>query len=156
CRNEWKYSADIEICLDAALPPVHCLPSEINQTVLNLIVNAAHAIKDKLGDASLEKGVIRVESHLLDDWAEIRITDSGSGIPEEIRSRIFEPFFTTKGVGKGTGQGLAIAYSAIVEKHAGQIDVESQVGVGTTFVLRIPVEAGAANEETSESLAVSA
>jgi two-component system NtrC family sensor kinase len=137
--NEWKYVARVETTFDEALPAVRCLRDEINQVVLNLIVNAAHAISAVKGDGARGKGCIHIETRLVDDWAEIRVSDTGSGIPEHIRGRIFDPFFTTKPVGKGTGQGLAIAYSVIVEKHGGQIDFETEVGVGTTFVIRLPV-----------------
>jgi two-component system, NtrC family, sensor kinase len=87
------------------------------------------------------KGVITVSTRLVSNWAEIRIQDTGSGIPESIRDRIFDPFFTTKEVGKGTGQGLAIAHDVIVKKHHGTINVESALGVGTTFILPLPLAA---------------
>jgi PAS domain S-box-containing protein len=139
CRNEWKYVADVETDFDPKLPLVPCLPGEFNQTILNLVVNAAHAIRDKLGEQSMEKGVIGISSRADGDWVEFRVSDSGTGIPDAVREKIFDPFFTTKGVGRGTGQGLAIAYSAIVDRHGGEIKVESEVGMGTTFVLRLPV-----------------
>jgi signal transduction histidine kinase len=138
CRNEWKYVATVETEFDENLPPLICLPGEINQTILNVVVNAAHAIKDKLGDQSTELGLITINTSLRDGWIELRISDTGTGIPDPIRDKIFDPFFTTKGVGRGTGQGLAMAYSTIVEKHAGEIKVESETGKGTTFILRLP------------------
>ncbi|HYV32039.1 MAG TPA: PAS domain S-box protein, partial [Candidatus Binatia bacterium] len=107
CCNEWKYVAEMITDLDPNLPPVPCLPGEINQTILNVVVNAAHAIADVVGDGSNGKGTIRVSTRHDGDWAEIRIRDTGTGIPEPARNRVFDPFFTTKGVGKGTGQGLA-------------------------------------------------
>ena len=140
-KNEWKYVADLEAELDPELGLVPCLSGELNQVVLNLIVNAAHAIADRLGENSAEKGKITIATRRNNPWAEIDIQDSGQGIPAEIRSRIFEPFFTTKEVGKGTGQGLALAHSVVVNLHRGQIWFDSEVGVGTTFHIRIPLEA---------------
>jgi PAS domain S-box-containing protein len=139
-RNEWKYVADVETRFDPDLPPVPCLPGPFNQVILNLIVNAAHAIADVVGDASSGKGKITVSTRQADGQVEIRVQDTGTGIPEEIRDRIFEPFFTTKPVGKGTGQGLALAYNVIVKRHGGSIDVESEVGRGSTFVIRLPLD----------------
>jgi len=138
-RNEWKYHADIETDLDPGLPNVSCLPGEINQVLLNLIVNAAHAIVNVVGESG-DKGLIRISTRLDGAWAEIRVSDTGTGIPEEIKQRIFDPFFTTKMVGKGTGQGLAIAYSVVVDKHGGVIDLESEEGKGTTFIISLPLE----------------
>jgi len=137
-RNEWRYVADLETGLDPDLPPVPCLPGEFNQVILNLIVNAAHAIADAVGSESGKKGLITISTRQNGDWIEVRIKDSGAGIPEKIRHRIFEPFFTTKAVGKGTGQGLAIAHSVVVEKHGGTIHFESEAGQGTTFIIRLP------------------
>jgi PAS domain S-box-containing protein len=140
-HNEWKYVADVEVELANDLPPVACLSSELSQAILNLIVNAAHAIADRQGKAAGKKGKIVVRTRKNGEWAEIDIGDDGKGIPEEIRSRVFEPFFTTKEVGKGTGQGLALAHSVIVNLHQGQLWFDSEVGVGTTFHIRIPLEA---------------
>lgn len=131
------------IDLESSLPPVPCLLAEFNQAILNMVINAAHAIGDVVGDAAQGKGTIRVSTHHKDGWAEVRISDTGSGIPENIRSRIFDPFFTTKKVGKGTGQGLAIAHSVIAKKHGGTIDFETEVGKGTTFIIRLPLADGA-------------
>jgi signal transduction histidine kinase len=105
-----------------------------------LIVNAAHAIADVNGAQSSQRGTIKISSSLAGSWAEIRISDSGPGIPEEIRHRVFDLFFTTKEPGRGTGQGLAIAHSVIVDKHGGTIDIESEENRGTTFVIRLPVD----------------
>ena len=107
--------------------------------LLNLIVNAAHAINDATDKGQKGKGTITLRTTVVDEWAEVRISDTGTGIPEAIRSQVFDPFFTTKGIGKGTGQGLAIAHSVIVEKHQGSIDFETEVGKGTTFILRLPL-----------------
>ena len=139
-RNEWKYVAEVDTIFDAELPAVPCLPGELNQVMLNMIVNAAHAIGDRLGDNSQEKGTLTIETRKSGPFAEIRISDSGCGISQENIEKIFTPFFTTKAAGKGTGQGLAIAHSVIVEKHNGVIDVESEIGVGTTFIIQIPLE----------------
>ncbi|MCA9221825.1 MAG: PAS domain S-box protein [Planctomycetales bacterium] len=137
-RNEWKYVARIETQFDPELPPVRCLAGELNQAFLNLIVNAAHAIGDAVRDRPGSLGTIHISTHGDGDFAEIRIRDTGTGIPEHIRSKIFDPFFTTKPVGVGTGQGLAIVYSVIVEKHRGTLELISEVGKGTTFVIRLP------------------
>ena len=140
-RNEWKYVAEMETDLDPSLPVVNCLPSELNQAVLNLIVNAAHAIEEVVGKNGYSKGKIRVQTRNQGDWVEIRISDTGCGIPEKVRCRIFDPFFTTKEVGKGTGQGLVITRNVIVNKHQGTIDFETQEGTGTTFIVRLPYQA---------------
>lgn len=139
--NEWKYIAELVTEFDEQLPLVPCHPQEISQVMLNLVVNAAHAIDDKNGGSSADRGEIRIVTRLCRDAAEILITDTGSGIPEEIRERIFDPFFTTKAVGRGTGQGLAMAYSTVVEKHGGCLELESELGLGTTFIIRLPMTA---------------
>ncbi len=139
-RNEWKYVADLELDLDPSVPPVPCLPNEFNQVVLNLIINAAHAIADVVGDGSHGKGLITVSTRRGDGWVEVRVRDTGTGIPEEIQGRIFDPFFTTKEVGRGTGQGLSIARTVVVKKHGGTIDFETGPGKGTTFIIRLPLE----------------
>lgn len=139
-RNEWKYVADVITDMDPHLPPVPCLPGEVNQVFLNIVVNAAHAIKDAIRERPGAKGTITVKTRVVDDWCEIRISDTGTGIPEKIRHRIFDPFFTTKEVGKGTGQGLAICHSVVVEKHKGELTFETEEGRGTTFIIRLPLE----------------
>jgi PAS domain S-box-containing protein len=140
--NEWKYVAEIETDLDPSLPSVTCLADEMGQVFLNILVNAAHAIGDKLGDTpDGEKGLISISSRLDEEWIEIRIKDSGKGMPDSIREHIFDPFFTTKEVGKGTGQGLAIAHSVVIDKHQGSLTCESEEGVGTSFIIRLPVAA---------------
>jgi len=138
-RNEWKYVADVETDLDPHLPPVWCLVGDINQVMLNLIVNAAHAIAEKNGDDRSRKGKIVISTKSAGEWAEIRVSDTGVGIPPHIRDKVYDPFFTTKPVGRGTGQGLAIAHAVITERHGGTIDFESQVGHGTTFIVRLPL-----------------
>jgi len=141
-RNEWKYVARVKTELDPELPRIAGSPSEINQVLLNLIVNAAHAIEEArdAGCAPSEpRGCITVSTRREGGYAELRVRDTGNGIPDEIRERIFDPFFTTKEVGKGTGQGLAIAH-AIVHRHGGSIEYETRVGEGTTFRVRLPLE----------------
>jgi PAS domain S-box-containing protein len=139
-RNEWKYVADVVLDLDPFLPLVPCRPDELNQVFLNIIINAAHAIAEKQGREPSEKGTITVKTRKNGSGVEIFISDTGGGIPEGIRSRIFDPFFTTKEVGKGTGQGLAISHSVIVEKHGGTINFETALGQGTTFIIHLPGE----------------
>ena len=139
--NEWKYVADVETNFDPNLPAVPCMPQEISQVVLNLIVNAAHAIEDSLEEGSTAKGTITVSTGFDDNRAEIRIADTGSGIPKHARERIFDPFFTTKEVGKGTGQGLSMAYRTIVNGHNGNLSFETSEGHGTTFIISLPLEA---------------
>jgi len=139
-RNEWKYVSDLETNFDTSLPMISCLPGEFNQVILNLIVNAAHAIAEATKKGGPAKGKIKVQTLDCVAWAEIRIQDSGTGIPEKIRARIFDPFFTTKEIGKGTGQGLAIARSVVVDKHGGSIRFESEEGKGTTFIIRLPYD----------------
>jgi PAS domain S-box-containing protein len=139
-RNEWKYVAEMETDFDPSLPLVSCHPGEFNQVILNLIVNAAHAIADVAREGGPQKGSIKVQTRSCPEWAEVRIRDSGTGIPEELRTRIFDPFFTTKEIGKGTGQGLAIARSVIVGKHGGSLDFETEAGKGTTFIIRLPYD----------------
>ena len=137
--NEWKYVADIETHFDPSLPLVPCLPGELNQVILNLLVNAAHAIADVVKSGASTKGKIRLSTKRSGDAIEIHIQDSGTGIPDEIAANVFDPFFTTKEVGKGTGQGLSIARNIIVDKHGGTIRFESEVGKGTTFFITLPL-----------------
>jgi len=136
-RNEIKYVADVETDLQE-LPLVQCNGGDMNQVFLNLLVNAAHAIKDR-GDGNGDKGVIGVRTRRDGDHVVISISDTGCGIPENIRDKIFEPFFTTKEVGRGTGQGLAIARSIVVDNHGGSLTFESAVGKGSTFYIRLPI-----------------
>jgi PAS domain S-box-containing protein len=136
CKNEWKYAANLELDLDEQLPPVTCMASEISQVMLNLIVNAAYAIEAK---GEEEKGRILISTRQFDDQVEIRVTDSGTGIPKSVQPNIFNPFFTTKDVGRGSGQGLAIVQDMVVAKHQGKIFFETEEGRGTTFVVRLPL-----------------
>jgi len=137
-RNEWKRVADVQTDLDSDLPLVPCLPAEFNQVILNIILNAVDAITDAVASTG-GRGTITVTTRALGRWAEIRIQDTGTGIPADIRDRVFDPFFTTKQVGRGTGQGLAIAHAVIVEKHGGTIAFETEPAKGTTFVVRLPI-----------------
>ena len=138
-RNEWKYVAELITDFDDSLSSVPCFQAELNQVILNLIVNAAHAIAEANKDNPTQMGKIRISTLREDNWAKIYISDTGSGIPEEIRHKIFDLFFTTKEPGKGTGQGLAISHSVIVEKHKGTITLESREGKGTTFIISLPL-----------------
>jgi PAS domain S-box-containing protein len=142
--NEYKYVAEMETHF-GEIPTVMCHAGEVNQAVLNIIVNAAHAIGDVVKDTH-GRGKITVTTRQEDDSVIISIADTGGGIPEHIRARIFDPFFTTKEVGKGTGQGLAIARSVLVDKHDGDLTVETEVGVGTTFHLRLPIASKGASK----------
>ena len=136
-RNEYKYVAELETEL-GELPAVTCLVGEINQVVLNIVVNAAHAIGDVV-KGSEKKGRITVTTAVEGEDVLISIADTGGGIPTAIRERIYDPFFTTKEVGKGTGQGLAIARNVVVEKHGGALHFETEPGRGTTFFIRLPI-----------------
>jgi len=138
CRNEYKYVADVEMNL-GSLPPVVCDMDDLNQVFLNLIVNAAHAIGDVVRD-SARRGCIRVATRHAGNLVYVEIADTGAGIPPEIRDRVFEPFFTTKEVGRGTGQGLAIARALVVDKHHGSLTFASEVGKGTAFTICLPVD----------------
>jgi signal transduction histidine kinase len=135
--NELKRAADLVIDF-GELPPVPCYPGELNQVLLNLLVNAAHAVSEKFGPRG-ERGSIRITTARQGSSALIRVSDNGVGIKPEHRTRIFEPFFTTKPVGNGTGQGLAIARSIVVEKHGGSLAFESVPGQGTSFSLLLPL-----------------
>jgi signal transduction histidine kinase len=137
-KNEWKDVAELTTDLDPDLPPVPCVVGEFNQVILNLIVNAAHAIADVVKHSG-RKGGIHISTRHSDTMLEVRVADTGAGIPESIQSKIFDPFFTTKPVGKGTGQGLAIAHAVIVQKHNGSLTFESNPGRGTTFVIQLPL-----------------
>jgi two-component system NtrC family sensor kinase len=135
--GEYKYVADLQTDL-GELPPVTCHSGEIGQAVLNIVVNAAHAIGDVVAGTD-SKGLITVRTRHEGDMALIAISDSGGGIPERVQPRIFDPFFTTKEVGKGTGQGLAIASSTVRERHGGTLTFETAEGRGTTFFIRLPL-----------------
>lgn len=149
-RNAWKSVADVATDLDPDLPLVPCLPAELNQVIVNVLINAVHAIDDVVDGGRAGKGTITVCTRAIEGWAEIRIEDTGTGISSDIRDRVFDPFFTTKEVGRGTGQGLAIAHSVIVEKHGGTITFDTEPGRGTTFVIRLPIECDAVPRGTTQ------
>jgi two-component system NtrC family sensor kinase len=128
--NEVKYKADV-IKEYGDIPEIECFPTQINQVVMNLVVNAAHAINGK-------RGTIRIRTSMEGESIRIEISDNGMGIPKEVLPRIFDPFFTTKPIGSGTGLGLSLSYG-IIQKHFGRIDVESHLGEGTTFRITLPV-----------------
>lgn len=138
-RSEWRYIAKLVTNFSDALPKLNCLRDEFNQVILNFIVNAAHAIEEKYGKKSNAMGCISINVHQQDNNIKITINDDGIGMRSELKERIFDPFFTTKELGKGTGQGLSMAYLAIVEKHKGSIEVTSQPNIGTTFSISIPI-----------------
>lgn len=149
-RNELKYVADVETDL-GDLPPVVCNISDLNQVFLNLLVNAAHAIREVVREGTDAKGKIRVRTRREGNTVLIAISDTGCGIPENIRGRIFDPFFTTKEVGRGTGQGLSIARSVVVEKHGGSLTFETEPGKGTTFFVRLPIGTNCREETGGET-----
>ncbi|MEM9135020.1 MAG: HAMP domain-containing sensor histidine kinase [Actinomycetota bacterium] len=136
CRSRWKEHARVAFALDPDLPEVPCHLGEINQVIMNLIVNAADAI----AETGPQLGDVTVATTVTDGFAVISVSDDGTGIPDEVQSRIFDQFFTTKDVGRGTGQGLPIS-RAVAEAHQGSLHFETTIGVGTTFVLRLPLEA---------------
>ncbi|MFZ1547236.1 MAG: Tar ligand binding domain-containing protein [Candidatus Nitrotoga sp.] len=143
-NNEIKYKAEV-VKEYGTLPEIECLPSEINQVFLNLLVNAAHAITDD------ERGIITLRSGCDDRCVWIEVADTGSGIAPEHMKKIFDPFFTTKPIGKGTGLGLSLSYG-ILQKHHGRIEVQSEVGKGTTFRLWLPIrQSGMSKHEFEES-----
>lgn len=137
-RNEYKYVADLELIFDPDAAEMYGFSGKLSQAPLNIVVNAAHAIGATAGDDRTARGRITIETRGEDEWVEIRISDTGTGIPLEVVDRIFDPFSTTKEVGRGLGQGWAIARSVVVEHHCGEILVETEPGSGTTFVLRLP------------------
>ena len=137
-RNEWKSFANINFIKNPKLPSVPLISGQFKQVILNLLVNAAHSIAEKVSGKADDQGMISISSDFDDDTVKIHVKDSGTGIPENSLKRIFDPFFTTKEVGKGSGQGLSMAYKTIVDGHGGKIDVQSKVGVGTEFILTLP------------------
>jgi signal transduction histidine kinase len=140
-RHEWKYVAEVVTELDPELPMIPLCVDEMNQVMLNLIVNAAHAIGDALKQRGEAKGVITIRTKQQDNWVLAEVQDNGTGIPKSAQGHIFEPFFTTKGVGKGTGQGLAIIRTIVVKNHGGTITFTTEPGKGTTFHIRLPLTA---------------
>lgn len=139
-HNELKYVATVTTDLDPELPLITCDLGCLNQTFLNILINAGHAIEDLIGRHPGEKGRIHVVTRREGDYVRVSISDTGTGIPEGIRDRIFDPFFTTKPVGRGSGQGLSISHANIVEKHGGSLTFETSNGNGTTFTIRLPID----------------
>jgi PAS domain S-box-containing protein len=138
-RSEWRYIATLTTHFSDSLPKINCLRDEFNQVILNFIVNAAHAIEEKYEKQSNVMGCINIDVYRPGNNIQVVIKDDGIGMNPEVKNRIFDPFFTTKEVGKGTGQGLSMAYSVIVDKHKGSIEVTSQPNVGSTFTISIPI-----------------
>jgi len=149
-QSEWKCCAELVLELEPDLPPVECFLSDINQAVLNIVVNAAHAITDTSGEHSDTLGTITIGTRTHGDNVIISIDDTGGGISPEYVDKIFDPFFTTKEVGRGTGQGLSIAYRSIVGKHGGKLTVRSRPGEGTTFLIELPFARSCATAKTAE------
>ena len=135
-RNEWKYDAEVILELDLKNPKILGNAVDINQVLLNIIVNSAHAIKEAKKSKTIE-GIIKITTSTENGYVLIKIQDNGCGIPEAISNKVFDHFFTTKEVGKGTGQGLSICHNIITEKHGGQIYFESADGAGTTFTIKL-------------------
>jgi signal transduction histidine kinase len=150
-RNEYKNVAEI-VTDFGEIPAVFCHAGDINQVILNLVLNAAHAISDVVGGTAA-KGRITVRTRALGDFVEISISDTGDGIPEAVRGRIFEPFVTTKEVGRGTGQGLALSRGIVVDKLKGSLHFETETGKGTTFHIRLPVSDQAMTATTKQAAA---
>jgi len=137
-KNEWKYVADVELDLAEDLPPIEGFAGPLGQSLLIMLVNAAQAMAEHRDVGAAGKGTIRITTSHTTEHVEIRVADNGPGIPDHIKGRIFEPFFTTKEIGEGSGQGLSIARSMIVDKHQGTITVED-AHPGTVFVIRLPI-----------------
>jgi PAS domain S-box-containing protein len=137
-RNHWKYVSELELDLDDSIDALPMYPAQMSQVILNLVVNSADAIEESIHADSKELGRIRVATRQVGDDVEITVSDTGVGMSEGIQCRVFDPFFTTKEVGKGTGQGLAIAYDIVVKQHGGTIKVDSKLGKGTQFTIVLP------------------
>jgi two-component system, NtrC family, sensor kinase len=137
-KNQWKYVADLELDIASDLPSVKSNAGELNQVFLNLIVNAAQAVEDATDKP--KPGKIKVSARAVPQGVECRISDTGTGIKPEHLDRIFDLFFTTKAPGRGTGQGLSVTHTIITQSHGGKIDVETELGAGTTFIITLPIE----------------
>lgn len=149
-RNEWKQVAEMVLDLASGLPRIRCSLSDLNQVLLNMVVNAAQAVAEAVASRPGHKGTIGIATRCLASVLELRISDTGAGIRPEHQAHIFEPFFTTKSVGKGSGMGLSICHAIVVERHHGTISVESEVGRGTTFCIRLPRSDAAGAEAVSQ------
>ena len=139
CRNEWKFIADLVLNLDDDLPMVPCFPGDFNQVIMNIIINGAHAISERLQNTN-EIGLIQISTSLEKNHIIIRLKDNGIGMDNDSLKRIFDPFFTTKEVGQGTGQGLSISRNIIVNKHSGTLEVESIKGESSIFTISLPLK----------------
>jgi len=139
-RNEWRYIAELVTEFDDTLPQIMCIRDELNQVLLNIIVNATHAIEERTHESEQHDGKITISAAKEKGNVIIKVSDNGMGMPPEIKARIFDPFYTTKAVGKGTGQGLSLAYSVIVERHHGKIEAQSDLGKGTVFIISLPID----------------
>jgi signal transduction histidine kinase len=139
-RNEWKYTANLVIDLQPDLPQVPGLANDLNQVMLNLIVNARDAIAERKVSEPQHVGQIKIKTRFTENSVEIQVQDNGIGIVEENHNKVFDHFFSTKAVGKGTGQGLSIARNIIIDKHQGELTMESEAGVGTVFTIRLPLQ----------------
>lgn len=151
CKHEWKYVANVETEFQPNSPNIWCLPGDLNQVILNLLVNACHSIKDRVNRGDFEKGTIKIKASFDEHKCLISMSDTGDGIPLEVRDSLFEPFVTTKSIGQGTGQGLAISRHIIHNKLHGTLSFETEVGCGTTFTIQIPINRP--NELTKQSAA---
>ena len=138
-NNVVSQVADVVLDL-AELPPVWCHRGDINQALVNLVINAVHAIADQNGHGP-DRGTLCVRTAVVGDCVQIDVTDTGTGVADEIAGRLFEPFFTTKEVGRGTGQGLALAHSLVADRHGGALTFKNNRPVGTTFTIRLPINA---------------
>jgi signal transduction histidine kinase len=135
--SEYKYVADVEVRIDD-LPPIVCNRGDLTQVLMNLIVNAAHAVEDAVS-ATEQRGTLTVAAKRRGDDVVITVADTGTGIPPEVATRIYDPFFTTKEVGRGTGQGLAITRMIVVEGHGGTLKFDTEPGTGTSFAVTLPI-----------------
>jgi PAS domain S-box-containing protein len=147
-RNEYKYVAELELDLDEQMPLVYCVPDDINQAVLNLLINAADAVEQVISPDAGEKGRITLRTVARPGWADIHVIDTGQGISEDVRDKIFDPFFTTKEVGAGVGQGLSVVHGKVVKRHGGKIDFTTTPGKGTEFVISLPIDGPAASADS--------
>ncbi|WP_051559963.1 two-component system sensor histidine kinase NtrB [Marinobacterium jannaschii] len=150
-RNIWKHIAELQLDLDPALPLIRTYPGPLSEVMLNLIVNASDAIADVVEGEEGTKGELRIASSADGSWLEIRVSDSGGGIPAEVQPFIFDQFFTTKPVGKGTGQGLSISHKVIQEQHGGTLTFCSEPGSGSCFIIRLPLSEGDQDEYKEET-----
>lgn len=137
-RGRWKSVAKVDFDFDPELSSLEVLPAEISQVFLNMIVNAADSITEKLGEEPAELGQITIRTRATGEYARIEFADTGTGMSQEVLEKLFDPFFTTKEVGKGTGQGLSICHNVVVNQHGGKLNVESELGKGSSFVISLP------------------